>query len=112
MMNSPEVVEDGHVGEHVVDVVGVGRVLVVGPAVGRRHVLVKQRVLRLGLVVHAVQADHVAQEAVEVGVTLRILGKINCVEKKILSSQNSIILHSGASPHSRCFLVFSFGSSG
>ena len=69
----PEVVEDGHVGEHVVDVVGVGRILVVRPLVGRRHVAVEQRVLRLRLVVHAVQPDHVAQEAVQVRVTLRIL---------------------------------------
>ena len=79
-------VEDGHVGEHVVDVVCVGRVLVVGPPVGRRHVAVEEGVLRLRLVVHAVQADHVAQEAVQVGVTRRILaGKLtmlNITESK------------------------------
>ena len=73
MVNLPEVVEDGHVGVHVVDVVGVGRVLVVGPPVGRRHVAVEQGILGLGLVVDAVEADHEAQEAVQVGVALRIL---------------------------------------
>ena len=73
-------VEDGHVGEHVVDVVGVGGVLVVGPSVGRGDVAVEERVLRLRLVVHAVQTDHVTQEPVQVGVTRRIL------EKDLLSS--------------------------
>ena len=75
-------VEDGHVGEHVVDVVGVGRVLVVGPSVGRGDVAVEERVLRLGLVVHAVQPDHVPQEPVQVGVTRRVLEltKRLCVE--------------------------------
>ena len=44
---SPEVVEDGHVGVHVVDVVGVGRVLVVGPLLGGGDIPIKERVFGL-----------------------------------------------------------------
>lgn len=55
----PEVVQHGHVGEHVVHVVGVRGVLLVGPLVGRGDVPVKQRVFGLALVVHGVEPDHV-----------------------------------------------------
>jgi len=56
---SPEVVQDGHVGVHVVDVVRVRRVLVVVPLLRRRNISVEKGVLRLGLVVHRVEADDV-----------------------------------------------------
>ena len=56
---APEVVQDGHVGEHVVDVVRVRRILVVVPFFRRRNISVEKRVFRLALVVHGVEADDV-----------------------------------------------------
>ena len=55
----PEVVELRHVRVHVVDVVRVGRVLVVPPLVGGGDLLVEQGVLGLALVVNRVKADHI-----------------------------------------------------
>ena len=65
---SPEVVEGCDVGVHVVDVVGVRGVVHLRPLLGGRHVRVKHRVLRLGLVVHGVEPDDVLEETVELGV--------------------------------------------
>jgi hypothetical protein len=63
---SPEVVEHRHVGVHVVDVVGVGRVLVVVPHLRGRNVTIEQRVLGLALVVHGIQADDISEGRIEV----------------------------------------------
>lgn len=54
-------VEHGHVGVHVVEVVRVGGVLLIIPLLGAPGLRVQHRVLRLGLVVHAVEADYVLQ---------------------------------------------------
>lgn len=47
-------VEDGQVGVHVVDVVGVGRVLVVVPLLGGRDVAIEQRILGFAFVVNGI----------------------------------------------------------
>ena len=51
---APEVVKYGQVGVHVVDVVGVGRVLVVVPLLGGRDVAIEQGVLGFALVVNRI----------------------------------------------------------
>ncbi len=51
-------VEDGHVGVHVVQIVGVWRVVVATPARWRRTVQVEDVMLRFGLVVNAVESNH------------------------------------------------------
>lgn len=53
-----QVVQDGHVGVHVVQIVRVRRVVVVTPARRRRTVQVKDVMLRFRLVVHAVEPHH------------------------------------------------------
>ena len=55
----PEVVEDRHVGVHVVQVVGVGRVLVVGPLLGDGHVAIKKGVFGFAFIIYGVEADDV-----------------------------------------------------
>ena len=65
---SSEVVQRRDVGEHVVDVVRVGRVLPLCPLLGGGHVRIKHWVLWLGLVIHRVKANYILQETVEVGV--------------------------------------------
>ena len=60
----PEVVEDRHVGVHVVQVVGVGRVLVVGPLLGDGHVAIKKGVFRFAFIIYGVEADDVPKNKV------------------------------------------------
>ena len=55
----PEVVENGHVGIHVIDVVSVGRVLIFGPFFGGRNVPVKKWIFRFALIVHRVESNNV-----------------------------------------------------
>ena len=55
----PEVVKDRHVGVHVVQVVGVGRVLVVGPLLGDGDVAIKKGVFRFAFIVYRVKAADV-----------------------------------------------------
>ena len=59
---TPEVVQDGHVCEHVVDVVRVRRVLVVVPLFRWRNISVEKRVFRFAFVVHGVEADDVPEK--------------------------------------------------
>lgn len=54
----PQVVENRHVGVGVVQVVGVGRVVFLGPISWQRTVQVEDVVLWFGLVVHAVETHH------------------------------------------------------
>ena len=60
----PEVVEDRHVGVHVVQVVGVGRVLVVGPLLGDGHVAIKKGVFGFAFIIYGVEADDVPKNKV------------------------------------------------
>ncbi len=53
-----QVVEDGHVGVHVVQIVRVRRVVVVTPARWRRTVQVEDVMLRFGLVINTVESNH------------------------------------------------------
>ena len=55
----PEVVEDRYVGVHVVQVVGIGRVLVVGPLLGDGHIAIKKGVLGFAFIIYGVEADDV-----------------------------------------------------
>ena len=64
----PQLVEDGEVDEGVVEIVGVGWVLLPVPLVRSGDITVKHRILRLGLVIHRVEAADVLQELVEVRV--------------------------------------------
>lgn len=50
-------IEDGHVCIHVVEVVGVGRVLLLGPVAWQWAVQVEDMLLGLGLVVNAVKTN-------------------------------------------------------
>lgn len=59
MYSLAEMVEHGDVGIHVVEIVGVRRVLLVVPVLREAHVRVQHGVLRFRLVVHAVEPDHV-----------------------------------------------------
>ncbi len=52
-----ELVEDAHVGVHVVHVVGVRRVLQVRPLLRSGNVTVEDWVLRFTLVVHRIESD-------------------------------------------------------
>ena len=52
-----EMIEDAHVGVHVVDVVGVRWVLQVRPLFGSGYVTVEDRVFRFTLVVHGIESD-------------------------------------------------------
>jgi len=52
-----EMVEDAHVGVHVVHVVGVRRVLQVRPLLRSGNVTIKDRVFRFTLVVHRIESD-------------------------------------------------------
>ena len=52
-------VEHRHVGIHVVHVIGVGRILVVGPLLGGGHVAIEQRVLGLALIIDGIEPDDV-----------------------------------------------------
>ena len=53
-----EGIEDDHIGEGVVDVVGVRWVLGLGPVLGQWRVPIKHHTLRLTLVVYRVEASH------------------------------------------------------
>lgn len=55
-------IEDGHVCIHVVEVVGVGRVLLLGPVAWQWAVQVEDMLLGLGLVVHAVKTHDLRQD--------------------------------------------------
>lgn len=57
-----QVVEHGHVGVGVVEVVGVGRVVLLCPVGWQGAVHVEDVVLRLGLVIHAVKAHHLTTQ--------------------------------------------------
>ena len=70
---SPEVVQGGDVGVHVVDVVGIGRVVHLSPLLRGGNVSVKHWVLGLGLVIHRVEPNDVLQETVE----LRVRGGVD-----------------------------------
>lgn len=59
-----DVIENGHVGVHIVQVVGVGRILLIIPLFRRFHALHQDRVLRLRLVVHTVETDDVLKKPV------------------------------------------------
>lgn len=56
-----DLVEHSDVGEHVVEVVGIRRVILVVPLLRTLHVDPQWLVARLRLVVHAVKPDHVLQ---------------------------------------------------
>lgn len=57
--NAPsQVVEHRHVGKGVVEVVGVGWVVLLCPVRRQRTVKVEYMVLGLGFIVHAVETDH------------------------------------------------------
>lgn len=58
-----QVVQHGHVGEGVVQVVGVGGVVLLHPRLRERALQVEDVVLRLGLIIHTVKAVHLAQDA-------------------------------------------------
>lgn len=53
-----QVVQDSHVGIGVVEVVGVGWVVLFCPVTWQRAVQVENVVFRFGLIVHAVEAHH------------------------------------------------------
>ena len=57
-----QVVEHSHVGIGVVEVVGVGRVVFFCPVGRQRTVKIEDVVLRFGLIVHAVEAHHLAKK--------------------------------------------------
>lgn len=54
-------VEHGHVGVGVVEVVGVWRIIFLRPVTRQRAVQVENVVLRFGLIVHAVKTHHLGQ---------------------------------------------------
>ena len=60
----PQLVEDGEVGVGVVQVVGVGRVLVVGPLLGDGHVAIKKGVFGFAFIIYGVEADDVPKNKV------------------------------------------------
>ena len=62
-----QVVEHGHVCIHVVEVVGVGRVFLLGPVLRERTVRVEDVLLRFGLVIHAVEAYDLNERKYVVG---------------------------------------------
>lgn len=63
IINSPaQMIEDGHVCIHVVEVVGVGRVLLLSPVAWQRAVQVEDMLLGLGLVVDAVKTHDLQQD--------------------------------------------------
>lgn len=57
-MSPAKVVEHGHVGVGVVEVVGVGRVVLLSPVGWERTIQIENMVLRFGLIIHAVKAHH------------------------------------------------------
>lgn len=69
-----ELVENRHVGVHIIDIVGVWRVFLVGPLLRPGHVVVEERILRLGLIVHGIEANHILKEPVQV----RVLAGTGC----------------------------------
>ncbi len=71
-----QVVQREQVGVRVVEVVDVGRILVGGPVLGQRGLHVEHVALGLGLVVHRVEARHVVQELVQVGMRARVHGHL------------------------------------
>lgn len=54
-------VEHGHVGVGVVEVIGVWRIVLLSPVTWQRTVQVEDVVLGFGLVVHAVESHHLGQ---------------------------------------------------
>ena len=58
-----KVVQHGHVGEGVVQVVGIGRVVLLHPSLRERALQVEDMVLGLRLIIHTVKAVHLAQDA-------------------------------------------------
>lgn len=52
-------VEHGHVGVHIVQIVRVRRVLLIIPQLWSLRLRIQHRILWLGLVIHAVEADYV-----------------------------------------------------
>lgn len=63
VINLPaQVIEDGHVCIHIVEVVGVGRVLLLSPVARQRAVQVEDMLLRLGLVVDAVKPNDLQRD--------------------------------------------------
>ena len=64
----PQLVENCQVDEGVVQVVGVGRVLVTSPIIRCGHLSVKHGILWLGLVINGVKPHDVLQELVQGGV--------------------------------------------
>ena len=56
---SPVVVEDRHVGVHIVQVVGVGWVLVIVPCLGDGYITVKKRIFGFAFIIHRVEADDI-----------------------------------------------------
>ena len=81
---SPEVVQGGDVGVHVVDVVGVRRVVHLHPLLRCGDVRIKHRVLGLGLVVHRVEPNDVLQEAVQLRVRGRVDGNLEQRPEQII----------------------------
>ncbi len=81
---SPELVEDAHVGVHVIHVVSVGRVLEIGPLFGRRYFAVEHGMLGFALVVDRVEANDVLEEPVELRMGARIVGRLEQRSKQVV----------------------------
>ena len=84
----PQLVEDGEVDEGVVEIVGVRRVLITGPAVRGRHLGVKHGVLWLRLVINGVKPHHVLQELVQGRVRGGVYRDLDYVNEHHLKSVN------------------------
>ena len=61
-------IEDSDVGIHVVEIVGVWRVVSITPLLRSGNINIKHGVLRLGLVIHRVKPDDILQKAVQLRV--------------------------------------------
>ncbi len=64
---SPVMVQDGHVCIHIVNVVGVRRILLVRPRLRGSYISVEQGVFRLALIVHRVETNHIPKKLVQCG---------------------------------------------
>lgn len=65
----PEVVEHCHVGIHVIQVVGVGGVVLLHPVAWQRAVQVEDVMLWFGFIIHAVEAIHLQQRQPQGGMS-------------------------------------------
>lgn len=74
-----ESIQHRHISEHIVNVVGVRRIVLVRPALRRGDVLVEQRILWLRLIVDRVKPDHILQESMQFRVLIRMVG---CLEQR------------------------------